>query len=239
MWHYGLPFESNNFLNWNQIAAKQPTVKTNLISTVCSQRMGNVTLHSTRVKFTARLKDDIPDLDIFGHGVKPMDDKAEALDSYQFHIAVENHVYKHHITEKLPDAFLGFTVPFYHGAPNASDYFPQESYIPIDINDYDRSRQIIQHHLNNNEYTDRLPYIIEARKRVVEEQNLFSILNSEIKERDKKITTMTLNKVIRNRGTMRIKNPAAAIRNVTEKALIKTYHRVTFKSRNKPIGLQL
>lgn len=239
MWHYGLPFKSNKFLNWNQIAGNQPVEKTRPISTVCSQRMGNITLHSTRVKFTARLKNEIPELDIFGHGVKPMDDKAEALDSYQFHIAVENHVYKHHITEKLPDAFLGFTVPFYHGAPNASDYFPPESFIPIDINDYDRSRQIIQHHLNNKEYADRLPYIIEARRRVVEEQNLFSVLSSEIKKKDREITTTTLNKVIRNRSTMRIKNPAAAIRNVTEKALIKTYHRVTFKSRNKPIGLQL
>lgn len=237
MWHYGLPFESNNFLDWNHLAARQPGIKTKPISTVCSSRLGNITLHSTRVKFTHQLKDDIPELDIFGHGVKPMDDKAEALDPYQFHIAVENHVCKHHITEKLPDAFLGFTVPFYHGAPNASDYFPKESYIPIDINDYDRSREIIRHHLSNNEYADRLPYILDARKRVIEEQNLFSILNSEITEKDNEITMTTMNKVIRNRATMRVKNPLAAIRNVSEKALIKTYHRATFKTRNKPIGL--
>ena len=45
-------------------------------------------------------EDELPELDIFGHGVNPMNDKAEALDPYRFHIAVENHVYDHHLTEK-------------------------------------------------------------------------------------------------------------------------------------------
>lgn len=85
-----------------------------------------------------------------------MNDKAEALDPCRYHIAVENHVYNHHLTKKLPDAFLGCTLPFYHGALNAADYFPKESFIPIDINDYARARVIIQSHLANNEYADRL-----------------------------------------------------------------------------------
>jgi hypothetical protein len=234
IWHYGLPFGEGDMLTWDQMAATPPPEKTKLLSTVCSQRTGNVTLHSTRVDFTWRLKDELPEMDIYGHGVNPMNDKAEALDAYRFHIAVENHVYDHHLTEKLPDAFLGYTLPFYHGAPNAADYFPKESFIPIDINDYVRSRDIIKSHLANNEYEDRLPYIIEARRRVMEEQNLFGILNSKISEKDGEITTETMGKVIRNRSTMRVKNPIAGIRSLAQKAMTKTYHRVTFNSRNKP-----
>lgn len=238
IWHYGLPFECGSYITWDQIKAMVPPEKTRLISTVCSQRTGNVTLHSTRVDFTWRLKDDLDELDIFGHGVNPMNDKAEVLDPYQFHIAVENHVYDHHLTEKLPDAFLGFTLPFYHGAPNTADYFPKESFIPIDINDYTRSREIIAYHLANNEYEDRLPYILEARRRVLEEQNLFGIISKNIEEQDRDITATTAKRaVIRNRSTMRIKNPLAGLRSLSEKAAIKTYHRVTFKSRNKPKGL--
>jgi hypothetical protein len=154
-----------------------------------------------------------------------------------FHIAVENHVYNHHLTEKLPDAFLGYTLPFYHGAPNTSDYFPKESFIPIDINDYERSKDIIRSHIANNEYKDRLPYIIEARRRVLEEQNLFAIINSKICEQEKAIISRTPGKVIRNRSTMRLKNPLAGLRSLTEKVLTKAYHRVTFKTRNKPLGL--
>jgi hypothetical protein len=237
LWHYGLPFDGGPFITWDQMERMEPPAKTKLLSTVCSQRTGNVTLHSTRVDFTWRLKDDVPELDIYGHGVNPMNDKAEALDSYKFHIVVENHVYDHHVTEKLPDAFLGYTLPFYHGAPNTEEYFPKESFIPIDINDYKRSREIIRFHLGNNEYEDRLPFIIEARRRVLEEQNLFGIIASKIAEQDAKRTRATMGKVIRNRSTMRIKNPLAGLRSLGEKVAIKAYHRVTFKSRNKPKGL--
>jgi len=237
IWHYGLPFDKGEFVTWDTLAATPPMEKSKVISTVCSERTGNVTLHSTRVDFTWRLKGDLPELDIFGHGVNPMNDKAEALDPYRYHIAVENHVYDHHLTEKLPDAFLGYTLPFYHGAPNAADYFPRESFIPIDINDYRRSLDIIRSHLANNEYEDRLPFIIEARRRVLEEENLFAIISRKICAQDGAITDATMGKVIRNRSTMRLKNPLAGIRSLTEKAATKTYHRLTFKARNKKKNL--
>lgn len=237
IWHYGLPFGGGDFISWDTLAAAPPPQKTKLLSTVCSQRTGHVTLHSTRVDFTWRLKKELPELDIFGHGVNPMNDKAEALDPYRFHIAIENHVYKHHLTEKLPDAFLGYTLPFYHGAPNAADYFPQDSFIPIDINDFKRTLDIIRSHLGNNEYQDRLPYIIEARRRVLEEQNLFAIISSKIAEQERTISTATMGKVIRNRSTMRIKNPLAGIRSLTQKVATKTYHRITFKARNRKKNL--
>ena len=233
IWYYGLPFGSGDFITWDQMAARTPPAKSRLISTVCSQRKGNITLHSTRVDFTGRLKEDIEELDIFGHGVKPMNDKAEALDPYKYHIAVENHIYDHHLTEKLPDAFLGYTLPFYQGAPNTESYFPRESFIPIDINDYERSRDIIKSHLANNEYQDRLPYIVEARRRVLEEQNLFAIINNIIRKQEDTITSSTMGKVIRNRSTMRIKNPWAGFRSLSQKAYIKAYHRLSFNSRNK------
>jgi len=237
MWHYGMPFDRKGYITWDRMASTPPPHKTRTISTVCSQRTGNVTLHSTRVAFTWRLKDELPELEIFGHGVRPMNDKAEALDPYMFHIAVENHVYRHHLTEKLPDAFLGYTLPFYHGAPNAADYFPKDSFIPIDINDYQRSRDIIRHHLANDEYRDRLPYIVEARRRVLQEQNLFAIVSRTICAQERRITATTPGKVIRNRSTMRLKNPLAGLRSLIEKGITKTYHRLTFKARNKPLGL--
>jgi hypothetical protein len=234
LWFYGQPFGEGSFVSWDQLAAAPPSEKTRTISTVCSQRSGKTTLHSTRVDFTWRLKEVLAELDIFGHGVNPMNDKAEALDPYRYHIAVENHVYQHHLTEKLPDAFLGYTLPFYHGAPNAADYFPRESFIPIDIHDFARARDIITSHLANNEYTDRLPYIIEARRRVLEEQNLFAIIDATISEKNEEITSATLGRVIRNRSTLRLKNPVAGIRSLAQKAAAKTYHRLSFKSRNTP-----
>ncbi len=218
MWFYGIPFDGGQVLSWDQMAAMPPLPKKNMISTVCSERAGKTTLHADRVDFTWKLKKFLPELDIFGHGVNPMNDKAEALDSYMFHIVVENHIYKHHITEKLPDAFLGYTLPFYHGAPNASDYFPKDSFIPIDVRNFKRSQDIIRSHLSNNEYNDRLPYIMEARRRVLEEENLFAILNKTICEKRKEIKTKTMGKAIRSRSTLRLINPIYGLCSLLQKA---------------------
>jgi hypothetical protein len=150
-------------------------------------------------------------LGVFGHGVNPLNDKAEALDNYRYHIAIKNHAFLHHLTEKLPDVFLGYTLPFYHGCPNAADYFPPESYIPIDINDFDRTVAIIRSTLENKECGDRLPYIIEARKRVLGKYNLFSLLNNEISRRDRAIQKSKPQGEIISRQTMKFKKPSLAL----------------------------
>ncbi len=134
-------------------------------------------------------------------------------------------MYPHHITEKLPDAFLGYTVPFYHGAPNAADYFPRESFIAIDFENYERTREIIRSTIDNDEYKDRLPYIIEARKRVLEKHNLFALLDREISLRHDATSSLKTHGVIMNRPTFRIKRPVSGIRNALEKVLTKAKHR--------------
>lgn len=223
IWHYGFPFSADGqFKTLDGMRATGPPKKKKCISTVCSSRKGRLTLHSRRVGFTDKLQQRIPELDRFGHGVNPMIDKAEALDPYKYHITVENHVCPHHLTEKLPDAFLGFTLPFYHGAPNAGDYFPAESFIPIDIGNFDRTVDIIRSTINNNEYNDRLPSIIEARRRVLEEHNLFALLEKQIGNRNTMMPASGQGDVIMNRQTLRIKRSLVGIRSIAEKILLKT-----------------
>lgn len=225
MWFYGLPFDDDQFITFDMMTSKVPDQKTKLISTVCSERKNSVTLHNKRVLFTQKLKDKMPVLDIYGHGVKPMSDKAEALDAYRYHIAIENHVYPHHLTEKLPDAFLGCTLPFYYGCPNASDYFTKDSFIHIDIKNFNKALDIIENTIANNEFEDRLPYIIESRKKVLEQYNLFAVLDREISRMNRQNSRYTSNQVIMNRQTLRIKRPTAGIRSLFQKALIKSKHR--------------
>lgn len=229
IWYYGVPFPSGRMLTYDEMKSAFPSAKTKTISTVCSSRKGKLTLHYKRVRFTERFQAALPELDVFGHGVKPMSDKAEALDPYQYHIAIENHVYPHHLTEKLPDAFLGYTLPFYHGCPNAADYFPAESFIPINFQDFEKTLDVIKSTLANNEYEDRLPYIIEARRRVLEEHNLFAVLEREIRRQEAMITQNTPNGVIMNRQTLRIKKPLAGIRSLAEKAITKTRHKIRWR----------
>ena len=83
----------------------------------------------------------------------------------------------------------------------------------------------------NNEYEDRLPYIREARKIALNEMNLFAILNKEITANSAIPTVSHQRGVIRNRRTMRIKNPLVAVRSLTEKVYVKTRHRFNSFSR--------
>jgi hypothetical protein len=223
VWYYGYDFERAVYRSYDEISA-EPIDKSEDISTVCSSKKGRLTLHSQRVDFTEQLKEDLPELEVFGRGVREMVDKAESLQPYRYHVIVENHVAPHHITEKLPDAFLGYTLPFYHGAPNTAEYYPKESFVPVDINDYPKTLDIIKSIRANNEFEDRLPIINEARRRVLDEHHLFALINQEIIRQNDEIPSASTQGVIMNRRTMRLMRPLAGLRNVVERIYVKGRH---------------
>ena len=222
-WFYGLG--SKKLITYDMIKAINTPEKTKTLSTVCSVKQQKNTLHYQRYLFTQELKKLIPELEIFGRGVRDMDDKSESLDDYKYHITIENFKGQHHITEKLSDAFLGYTLPFYYGCPNAADYFPPESFIPIDIDDIEATRKTIVDAINNNEYEKRLPYIEEARRRVLDEYNIFAVVcrvanqyHSTTELKDKPVT-------IYSRRALRKKHPIIAIADIAGKFRAKLIHR--------------
>jgi len=179
LWFYGQGGDSVRTVDDMKTAIPE---KSRLISTVCSSKAQKHTLHHKRWRFTQALKERLPELDIYGHGVRPMADKAEAMDAYRYHIAIENHLAPHHWTEKLADCFLAGCLPFYYGCPNAEEYFPSESFIRIDLEDVEASVEIIRKAIQNSTYESRLEYIQEARRRVMEEHNLFARVSGLIRE---------------------------------------------------------
>jgi len=218
-WFYGLG--SKKLITYDMIKAVTRPNKTKTLSTVCSVKQQKNTLHYQRYLFTQELKKLIPELEIFGRGVRDMDDKSESLDDYKYHIAIENFRGINHCTEKLSDAFLGFTLPFYYGCPNAADYFPSESFIPIDIDDIEATRRIITDAINNNEYEKRLPYISEARRRVLDEYNIFAIISREINKLHKPVIKPSKPFILRSRRALRKKYPHVAIIDMANKIINK------------------
>ena len=138
------------------------------------------TLCRKRFDFYNSLTELLPGLGIYGKDFRPVEKKAECLDRYRYHIAVENHIAPHHWTEKLSDSFLGYCLPFYVGCPNAADYFPEESFIGLDIEDPRGAADTIREAIAGNEYEKRLPAIIEARRRVIEDYNLANFIGDTI-----------------------------------------------------------
>ena len=158
------------------LAGPSPNMKTAAISTVYSSKRQWHTHHAQRFAFIAAMRERLPEMALFGRGATPMDDKAEALAPFRYHLAVENHIAPHHFTEKLSDAFLGRCLPFYAGAPNAGDYFPPDSFIPIDIRDPDGAARTIRAAIATNAWQQRRDAIEAARQRVLEHHHLFAVI---------------------------------------------------------------
>jgi len=197
--------------------------KTCAISTIYSSKRQWHTMHAQRFAFIQRMRALLPEMDVFGRGATPMDDKAEALAPYRYHLAVENHIAPHHITEKLTDAFLGRCLPFYAGAPNAADYFPAESFIPVNIHDPEGAAKTIRSAIANNAWSQRLPDIDEARRRTLEEQHLFAVAARIIEQpTSDPPAAAQAGRVILSRHAWRHAHPLGTVLHMAEKLYIRS-----------------
>lgn len=214
VWFYGKTYP--------EAVAGFPMEKSGIISTVCSTKQQKHTLHSRRHDFTQRLKGELPQLEVFGKGHRPVDYKFEALDPFRYHVAIENHLAPHHWTEKLADAFLAGCLPFYFGCPNVFDYFPEESLIPIDIRDFEGTSRMIFEAIDSGCYEKRLPAIQEARRLILEEYSTFPMLAGLIATLHQPAGRAVGKEQILSRHAWRKQHPIASIGDGIERYVIKS-----------------
>jgi hypothetical protein len=214
-WFYGVG--DRHVLSYDNLLAMPPPLKTSDVSMVWSEKRGRFSLHTRRHEFMRKIRDALPELGLYGRGVRDLDDKAEALDAFRYHITIENHIGLHHWTEKLADPFLAYSLPFYYGCPNVVDYFPAQSLIPIDITDYNSAVETIVSAIDGREYEKRLPFIKEARRRVLEQYNLFAVLEREIVRRHEACEAGS-DTILYSRHALASRHPFVAIKQLFEKA---------------------
>lgn len=210
-WFYGMG--SREVLPFDRMVDEPPLEKSRDASMVYSPKAMRHTLHHHRARFMRWLVEHMPELDAFGRQTAhPLDDKAECLRDYRYHVAIENFIGEHHWTEKLADPFLGLSLPFYYGCPNAEAYFPADSFIRIDIRDPQGALAIIRDAIANNEYWKRLPALTEARRRVMFEYNLFAVAAREIARLHQPDARAEPGAAILSRRALRLSSPVVALR---------------------------
>lgn len=182
--------------------------KSKLLSTVCSNKMMKHTQHFHRFTLTRYISDNMPELDWYGRGMKPLKNKADALTPYKYHIAVENYIHRNHWTEKISDSLLGLCLTFYAGDPALKELLPADSFVPIPIDDPPAALDIIRTCINNNEYEKRLPAIREARRLIATKYNLYDQVKEVIEQHSP--TARTGHACIRGRHALR-RNPLHAL----------------------------
>ncbi len=170
-------FSPNHNIDYNQLSMMQPMVKRNKISIVLSDKDFSKG-HKKRIKFINKIINSPISkyVDVYGHGYNPIPDKWDAIAPYKYHLVLENSTQKDYWSEKLGDAFLGFSFPIYYGCPNILDYFSKDSLCVINIDEVDRSIEIIQSIIENNLYDISLDAINIARDQILNQYNVFNLM---------------------------------------------------------------
>lgn len=161
-------------LDYNALKNAPAPPKTKLISVITSNKAFTQG-HLDRIQFVEKLKAYYGDeLDVFGRGYRDFDDKWDVLAPYKYHIVIENSSQSYYWTEKISDCFLAETFPFYYGCTNLGDYFPEGSYQPIDIHDFEGSIAIINKGIEKKIYEDSVSILADCKDKVLEEYNMFN-----------------------------------------------------------------
>ncbi|MCM2372201.1 glycosyltransferase family 10 domain-containing protein [Aporhodopirellula aestuarii] len=184
-WHVGVDSDHGfaPVLDYDALHAMPRPEKSGLISVAISAK-ATTPAHRQRLEFVKHLKRRLGDqFHIYGRGHQSISDKWAALGNYRYHIAMENASRPNYITEKLSDAFLGHCFPFYFGAPNATDFFPEGSFQPIDIFNIDEAIEIICDGIQSDLDVVRRHEAEAARLAVLDELNLFPMLVGLLREK--------------------------------------------------------
>ncbi|OGC46090.1 hypothetical protein A2V49_04565 [candidate division WWE3 bacterium RBG_19FT_COMBO_34_6] len=173
---FSLDYDSLKKINIDNIERK-------LLSVIISNKAFTAG-HKRRLKFVEYLlaQKDIS-LDVFGRGFNEIADKWDTVYNYKYHLVLENFIVNDYWTEKLSDCFLGGAYPIYSGAPNIEKYFDKRSLNQINIDNFNKSKEIILKTIRSNKYEEAFPFIIDSRNKVLEEYNIFPFIVNIINKR--------------------------------------------------------
>lgn len=196
-----------------ELAALPEFEKTELVSNVCSRKLMRHTNHYKRHQLLEYLYANLPGFVWKGQGICEIDRKCEALDSFRYHVAIENTMQPYHWTEKVADPIYCLSLPFYAGDPKLEQVLPPQSFIRIPVDNPPEALRIIKEAIEKDEYSKRLPALREARRLLVERYNLYSQVLEVIREHEERAEPERPAGRIYNRHYLR-RNPLYALEEV-------------------------
>ena len=182
-WFAGLRWPELDVVeDYDSLSGMRPPKKTKLISLVSSRKV-MTREHEQRLNTVERLQSTFSDvLDVYGHGFASVPDKLDAIIPYKYNIVLENSRETDYWSEKLADAYLGWSYPLYWGCPNLADYFPADAFQTLPEGDYDGMAKTIDKVLDTDPYENKSAAIFEARRRVLNDQNFFERVSVVLRE---------------------------------------------------------
>jgi len=211
-WHL-----SNSYTElMNKVIIKDDSVST-IISSVCTSKYFDVG-HIKRIDFMKYIEfkaDPVVQLHIYGrdnhhqfksyHGT--VKEKEDGIVKYRYHFMCENNSEHNYVTEKLWDAILAESLIFYWGCPNLSDYINPLAFVKLDMDDFDKSFQIIKEAIQDNLWEKRIDIIREEKQKVLNYYSFFPKLERILFEDFQFSAHPTDEEVIKKKKELRLKTP--------------------------------
>jgi len=162
--------------------------KTKLMSSICSSKYFDPG-HIKRIdflKFIESKDDNVVNVDIYNSdnahnfkgyvGPHPQGYKDIGIMPYKYYFMPENNEEVNFMTEKIWEPLLTETVAFYWGCPNIAVYIDPRAYILLDLDNFEKSFDIIKNAIINNEWEKRIDVIRMEKQKVLEYFNFFPTL---------------------------------------------------------------
>jgi len=171
-------FLSRVRFGYDELVLMSPERKINKVSVIVSDKT-YTDGHLLRLQFIESLANSEISkyIDIFGHGFNEIPDKWDAISPYKYHLVLENSITKDYWSEKLADAFLGFSFPIYSGCPNINKFFNIDSLEVIDINRHEDAIFAIKSIIQNDVYSKKIEQIKDSRDKILFEYNIFNLMS--------------------------------------------------------------
>lgn len=161
-----------------------------VISTVLSGKYTDPG-HMKRVDFVKFLEKKEIDIHVFGNnrwnyknykGELPYHCKDNGIFPYKYTFNVENHEIPNYFTEKLIDGILGECLVFYSGSRTVREYIDERAYVYLELSNFEQDYDTIKKAIEDDLYTKRLPYIKEAKRKILDELQFFPRLFNELEK---------------------------------------------------------
>ncbi len=164
--------QSHGFLGWHvkkdwaylrSLSFPDKTADISCIASDLKQLKG----HRLRNRFVQKLRLEMPQIYFFGKNVRFVYDKLDGLLPYHYSVAIENSALPYYFTEKINDCFLAYTIPIYYGCTNLGRFFPEHSFVRIDISKPASAIRKIKDLLLYDDTNKRMNALLEARELVL------------------------------------------------------------------------
>lgn len=161
-----------------------PKTFNNAISAILSDKYFDPG-HKTRIDFALKAQKELEWHSYGGNSFKwdnymgspPMHQKDIAMLPYKYTFNMENQCRPGYYTEKLIDAIMAECLIFYSGPDDIEDHVDPKAYVKLDFNDIDGSIKVMKRAIEEDLHTKRLPYILEAKRKILDETGFFPRLH--------------------------------------------------------------